>query len=127
MTKFSNLNNSIKVAIYVYALSLIGFLATIFLFFQDRMDIPLGLILGGFVCGTLSLISGFLEKKDEQNHSATLSIVMIGVKLIVVVTVAIIIALMYFSWNLPIFNLVSFIAIYTLAAIFNIVLHLSTK
>ena len=66
MNYFKQANNSIKTAFLTYSLTLVGLLATAFLFFLERMDIPLGILLGGVFCGTLSLVTGLLENKDEK-------------------------------------------------------------
>ena len=127
MRFFQEVNNSIKTAFITYAVTLIATLSTIFLFFQDMMDIPLGILLGGSLFGTLSLISGFLEKKDEDRKTPIYSIVLIGVRFLLLIAITIVIAFMYYRWNLPIFNVFAFVGAYTVSIIVMIIVYLIYK
>ena len=127
MRFFQEANNSIKTAFITYAVTLIATLSTIFLFFQGMMDIPLGILLGGSLFGTLSLLSGFLEKKDEDRKTPIYSIVLIGVRFLLLIAVTIVIAFMYYRWNLPIFNIFAFVGAYTVSIIVMIIVYLIYK
>ena len=127
MRFFQETNNSIKTALLTYALTLIATLSTIFLFFQGMMDIPLGILLGGSLFGTLSLVSGFLEKKDEDRKTPIYSIVLIGVRFLLLIAITIVIAFMYYRWNLPIFNIFAFVGAYTVSIIVMIIVYLIYK
>ena len=127
MRFFQETNNSIKTALLTYALTLIATLSTIFLFFQGMMDIPLGILLGGSLFGTLSLVSGFLEKKDEDRKTPIYSIVLIGVRFLLLIAITIVIAFMYYRWNLPIFNVFAFVGAYTVSIIIMIIVYLIYK
>ena len=127
MRFFQEANNSIKTALLTYALMLIATLSTIFLFFQGLMDIPLGILLGGSIFGTLSLISGLVEKKDEDRKTPIYSIVLIGVRFLLLIAITIVIAFMYYRWNLPIFNVFAFVGAYTVSIIIMIIVYLIYK
>lgn len=127
MRFFLSANNPIKTAIVTYLLTLIGLLSTIFLFFKGMMDIPLGILLGGGVFGTLTLISGMLEKKDEERKTPIYSIILIGVRFLLLILLTIIIALMYYRWNLPIFNVFAFVGAYTVSIIAMVIIYLIYK
>ena len=127
MRFFQEANNSIKTAFITYAVTLIATLSTIFLFFQGMMDIPLGILLGGSLFGTLSLVSGFLEKKDEDRKTPIYSIVLIGVRFLLLIAITIVIAFMYYRWNLPIFNIFAFVGAYTVSIIVMIIVYLIYK
>ena len=127
MRFFQESNNSIKTAFITYAVTLIATLSTIFLFFQGMMDIPLGILLGGSLFGTLSLVSGFLEKKDEDRKTPIYSIVLIGVRFLLLIAITIVIAFMYYRWNLPIFNIFAFVGAYTVSIIVMIIVYLIYK
>ena len=127
MRFFQEANNSIKTAFITYAITLVATLSTIFLFFQGMMDIPLGILLGGSLFGTLSLVSGFLEKKDEDRKTPIYSIVLIGVRFLLLIAVTIVIAFMYYRWNLPIFNIFAFVGAYTVSIIVMIIVYLIYK
>ena len=127
MRFFQEANNSIKTAFITYALTLLATLSTIFLFFQGLMDIPLGILLGGSIFGTLSLISGLVEKKDEDRKTPIYSIVLIGVRFLLLIAITIVIAFMYYRWNLPIFNIFAFVGAYTVSIIVMIIVYLIYK
>ena len=127
MRFFQEVNNSIKTAFITYAVTLIATLSTIFLFFQGMMDIPLGILLGGGLFGTLSLVSGFLEKKDEDRKTPIYSIILIGVRFLLLIAITIVIDFMYYRWNLPIFNVFAFVGAYTVSIIIMIIVYLIYK
>ena len=127
MRFFLSKNNSIKTAIITYLITLIGVTSTIFLFFKEMMDIPLGILLGGGVFGSLALISGLIEKKDEERDSPIYSIIMIALRFLLLVALTIIIALMYYKWNLKIFNVFAFVGAYLASIIAMIVVYLIFK
>ena len=127
MRFFQEANNSIKTALLTYVITLIATLSTIFLFFQGLMDIPLGILLGGSIFGTLSLISGLVEKKDEDRKTPIYSIVLIGVRFLLLIAITIVIAFMYYRWNLPIFNVFAFVGAYTVSIIIMIIVYLIYK
>lgn len=127
MRFFQEANNSIKTAFLTYLLTLIATLSTLFLFFQGLMDIPLGILLGGSIFGTLSLISGLVEKKDEDRKTPIYSIVLIGVRFLLLIAITIVIAFMYYRWNLPIFNVFAFVGAYTVSIIIMIIVYLIYK
>lgn len=127
MRFFLSKNNSIKTAIITYLITLIGVTSTIFLFFKEMMDIPLGILLGGGVFGSLALISGLIEKKDEERDAPIYSIIMIALRFLLLVALTIIIALMYYKWNLKIFNVFAFVGAYLASIIAMIVVYLIFK
>ena len=127
MRFFLSKNNSIKTAIITYALTLVGFISTIFLFFIEMMDIPLGILLGGGVFGSLALVSGLVEKKDEERTTPIYSIILIALRFLLLVALTIIIALMYYRWNLKIFNVFAFVGSYLASTIAMIVVYLIFK
>ena len=127
MRYFKEANNSIKTAFITYALTLVCLLATTFLFFIGMMDIPLGILLGGVFCGTLSLVAGLLERKDEIEASAKYSIIMIAIRFVLLIAFTIIIALMYYRWDIKVFNVFSFIGAYLVSTIILIVTYLIYK
>ena len=127
MRFFLSKNNSIKTAIITYLITLVGFCSTIFLFFMGMMDVPLGILLGGGVFGSLALISGLAEKKDEERDTPIYSIILIGLRFLLLVALTIIIALMYYRWNLKIFNVFAFVGAYLTSTIAMIVVYLIFK
>ena len=127
MRFFQEANNSIKTALITFLLTLVATLSTLFLFFKGMMDIPLGIMLGGGVYGVLSLTSGLLEKKDEERKTPIYSIILIGVRFLLLIGLTIIIAFMYYRWNLPIFNVFAFVGTYTVMTIAMVIIYLIYK
>lgn len=127
MRFFQEANNSIKTALVTFLLTLVATLSTLFLFFQGMMDIPLGILLGGGVYGGLSLASGLLEKKDDERKTPIYSIILIGVRFLLLIGLTIIIAFMYYRWNLPIFNVFAFVGTYTVMTIAMVIIYLIYK
>ena len=127
MRFFQEANNSIKTALITFLITLVATLSTLFLFFKGMMDIPLGIMLGGGVYGVLSLTSGLLEKKDEERKTPIYSIILIGVRFLLLIGLTIIIAFMYYRWNLPIFNVFAFVGTYTVMTIAMVIIYLIYK
>ena len=127
MRFFQEANNSIKTALITFLITLVATLSTLFLFFKGMMDIPLGIMLGGGVYGVLSLTSGLLEKKDEERKTPIYSIILIGVRFLLLIGLTIIIAFMYYHWNLPIFNVFAFVGTYTVMTIAMVIIYLIYK
>ena len=127
MKLFKSLNNFIKTAIVTYIVTLLALFATTFLFLQGMMDIPLGILLGGFACGSINLASGLLEKKDDEERNAKYSIIFIIIRFVLFLGLTVLIALMYYLWDLKIFNLFAFIGAYSVSIIILIIIHLIYK
>lgn len=125
--KFGLLNNSYKVGIITLLTSLLGFLATIFLFFMGYKDIPLGIILGGCVIGGLNLLSGFLETIDQKNKTIKFSIMMVIIRFVVIVSLSVVLALMYYRWEIKLFNIFAFVGVYTVSAIITGIVYFKER
>lgn len=118
------LDRNIFTAIVVFGISIIGFLSTIFLISGEHKDIPLGFIYSGVIISILYLATYFLSKLDEKKQLAAFSIASITIRLVVTITALLIAALMYYRWNLPLFNIFVFIGVYTVGALTFILSHI---
>ena len=87
MKKFWNQSLEFKALIISVAVTLIGFMGTAFLFWFQRYDIPLAVLLGGFVI-FLSWFLLFLSKR-KGNKDIKLDIVFIYIRLGLIVGLAI--------------------------------------
>ena len=124
---FSKLSGSVKIALLMYALAVLSFALLIPFFFFQMMDIPLGAFLGGTISGTMYLLSSLAEASDAKKGNATLTIMMQGMRFIVVAGVMVVISLMYFKWDMKIFNPFAYIALYTVSVVVNVIVMLRER
>ena len=120
-------SNSTVTAFLIFGLTVVAVLASLFCFFIGRMDIPLGFLLGGVLTGGLSLLATLAEKRDEKKQVATFSILIIAVRLMLLIGISLLLAFMYYRWEMKIFNLFSFVGIYTASIVCSVVVHLISK
>ena len=119
--------HSLVTACLTFAVTILATLITLFCFFNGHKDIPLGFILGGVVSTILCLLSALAEKQDDKKEGTTFSIIVIILRMVLLVAVTLIIAFMYYRWNLPIFNIFSFVGMYTGSIIIMVIVHLISK
>ena len=119
MNKIRKLENNLLAAIAVYAISVLGFAVSSFLLFinKNHQDVPLGFLFAGAVIGTLYLVSHFLILEDEKKESSARSITSVGMRLFIIIGVLILLAFMNYRWNIHLFNIFVFIAVYTFGTI----------
>jgi len=127
MKFFLKLNSSFKIAILTYLVSLVGFLALLFLFFIGHMDIPLGAILAGAIIGSTNLIVGFIEKSNANKDTGVLAVIFVGVRTFIILGIMVVLALMYYRWGMPYFNIISFVAVYTVNIIITVIVHIKER
>ena len=124
---FDKFSGSVKIALFMYAFGVLAFVLLIPFFFFQLMDITLGALLGGITSGSMYLLSNVAEKSDAQKGNATLTIIMQGVRFFVVAGVMVLISLMYFKWDMKIFNPFSYIALYTVSVVVNVIVMLHER
>ena len=127
MKFFKSLNASLKIAILTYFVSFFGFLILLFLLFNGHQDIPLGVILAGGVIGTINLIAGLIEHFTANKEGAIISVVFVALRMFIIIGVMILIALMYYRWNMPYFNVIAFVVVYSVSIIITIIVHLKER
>ena len=118
--------SNLLTAIVVFTISVLGFAASSYLLTSEFIHIPLGFLFSGGVIGSLYLFSHFLLKKDNEDAKATWSIIAISARFAIIIAAMIIIALMYYRWNLPYFNLFVFIGVYTAGVITFVISYLTS-
>lgn len=121
---YNSYSDSFLTAILSSFITLLAFALTIFCFFIGQKDIPLGFLLGGVVISGLYFLSALAERFDDKKQSYTFSIIVIGIRMVVLVSISILIALMNYRWGVVVFNLFTFIASYTVGVISNVIIHL---
>ena len=122
-----NLGNSSKIGLLTVVISLIGFIATFFLFFFNLQDVPLGILLGGLIFGGLSLLAGIMEKKDEIEHSYKFTLIFIIARFAVAIGLIVGVACLYFLVDYKIFNFYAVIGVYTLHTIITMIVYFISK
>ena len=90
-----------------------GFLATMFLFWFHRYDIPLAILLGGMI-PILTWLFLFLLKRKGQPH-LKLDIVLIYLRLALITSLAILFAVLQFAYSIvivsPIVLIIAYLAV----------------
>ena len=121
------LDNNLLTAIIVGVATLIAFAVTSFLISTSLQDIPFGILLSGGILATTYVISSFLIKLDEGKDTWIGNLASIVLKFVVSVTSLLIFGLMYYRWNIKLFNIFTFVGVYTLGTIVFILLFVIKK
>lgn len=111
-------------AIFIFVVTIIGFASTSFLLTSQYIDIPLGFLYSGGILSILYFISHFFVILDEKKEFANFSIAAIGIRFAVMIATLIIAAMMYYRWDLKLFNIFVYIGVYTISTLFFVILHL---
>lgn len=113
MTKFKDQLLEFRAFIISLIVSVVGFLATAFLFWFNRYDVPLAVLTSGLIV-TLSWLFLYLNKKKEKPN-LKLDIVFIYLRLTLIVILAIVFIVLELTVSLvtvsPVFLVVSYLAI----------------
>lgn len=121
------IERNLRVALFVSLLTLVAIVSSIYCFFVNFMEVPLGFALGGVIVSGLYLVGHFLYQIDVKNGEVKYSILMVGIRNIILISSIIIFALMYYRWGIKLFNIFAYIGIYTGGVIIYVVDHLVVK
>lgn len=127
MKFLSRLERNLRVSLLVCLLTIVAVISTIFCFFNGYKEIPLGFALGGGVVSLLYVVGHFLYQLDVKNGEVKYSILMIGFRNIIMISTIIVFALMYYRWDIKLFNIFAYIGIYTAGIIIFVIDHLVYK
>ena len=127
MKAIFQIERNLRVALFVALLTLVAIISSIYCFFINFMEVPLGFALGGVVVSSLYLLGHFLYQIDVKNGEVKYSILMVGIRNIILISSIIIFALMYYRWGIKLFNIFAYIGIYTGGVIIYVVDHLVVK
>ena len=127
MKLFRKLDENLNTAIVVGVITILAFAASSFLLPTDYIHIPLGFLLSGIVISGLYVMSHFLINIDIKRATATFSIVSIALRLVIITIVMVLMALMYYRWDIKLFNIFTFVGIYTAGVITFALLHIINK
>ena len=127
MKSIFQIERNLRVALFVALLTVVAIISSIYCFFINFMEVPLGFALGGAIVSSLYLVGHFLYQIDVKNGEVKYSILMIGIRNIILISSIIIFALMYYRWGIKLFNIFAYIGIYTGGMIIYVVDHLVVK
>ena len=113
MKKFWNQTVEFKALIISSTLTILGFLGTLFLFWFQRYDVPLAVLLGGLIV-SISWLILFMSKRGGKAR-IKLDIFVIYLRLGLVAIFAALFAFLQYAYNIvivsPIFLVVSYLVI----------------
>ena len=113
MKKFWSQNSEARALIVSTLLTVIGVGGTAFLFWFNRYDVPLGVLVGGAVV-VLTWLALYFVKKSNKPH-VKLDIALIYIRLAVIVLLAILFAVLAFSFSLvivsPLYMVIAYLVI----------------
>ena len=117
MNFLKKLDQNLLTAIIILVIALIGFGCSSFLIFTDLQHIPFGFLLSGGIIAFIHLISYLLVLLDKRNGTTMFSIVSISMRLVILLGSLLLIVLMYYRWNIKLFNVFVFVGMYTVSII----------
>ena len=113
MKKFWSQNSEARALIVSTLLTVIGVGGTAFLFWFNRYDVPLGILVGGIVV-ILTWLALYFVKKSNKPH-IKLDIALIYIRLAVIVLLAILFAILAFKFSLviisPIYMVIAYLVV----------------
>ncbi len=117
MNFFQKLDHNIWTAFVVLGVSLIGFACSCFLISTDMQDIPFGFLLAGGIIAFIHVFSFLMTLIDKCRGTTVFTIIAMIFRLVVVLASLVVVALMYYKWNIKLFNIFVFVGMYTVGVI----------
>ena len=117
MNFIKKLDRNLITAMVTSVIALVGFACSSFLISTDLKDIPLGFLLSGGVIALVYVLSYLLVRIDIKRGSTVFSIISLGVRLVVILTTLLLLAFMYYRWDIKLFNIFVFVGVYTASII----------
>lgn len=102
---YKNLNHFYKVCLISSLALVLIFILLIPLFFFDLKEIPLGVLLGGGISILFYFLQGLFEKKDLLKNSVKWAIILNIGRLLIFGSLLFLVAYLYYSLHLKIFNI----------------------
>ena len=122
MKKFWSLNSEARALIVSSLLTVIGVGGTAFLFWFQRYDIPLGVLIGGAVVA-LTWLALFFTKRGGQSK-IKLDIALIYIRLGLIVTLAVLFTVLQILWKVVIASPISLIVAYGIISILTMMVYI---
>ena len=126
MKLFQKLDNELLTAVLVFTISLIGFAVTSFLI-STHIDSPLGFILSGGIIALIYVLSSLFRKIDERRGTVVFSLISITLRLVLTIAAILLLVLMYYKWNIKLFNVFVFVGVYSLGIIIYMITYIKSR
>ena len=126
MKLFQKLDNELLTAVLVFTISLIGFAVTSFLI-STHIDIPLGFVLSGGIIALIYVLSSLFRKIDERRGTVVFSLISITLRLVLTIAAILLLVLMYYKWNIKLFNVFVFVGVYSLGIIIYMITYIKSR
>ena len=117
MNFIKKLDRDLITAMVTSVIALVAFACSSFLISTDLKDIPLGFLLSGGVIALVYVLSYLLVRIDIKRGSTVFSIISLGVRLVVILITLLLLAFMYYRWDIKLFNIFVFVGVYTASII----------
>lgn len=127
MKKFSDINIYLRVSIIEAIVTLVAFGISSFCFTNGHRDIPLGILLGGFLGSLVFVLEYVADRKDHERLSVKWAIVLMITRFFVFAGFLVMVAYFQFKLNWNIFNTFSYCGGYLATPIIFAVLLLLEK
>ena len=121
---FMNLTNTYKASFISIIIIIIIFLALLFGYFVNMMDLPNGLLAGGVVGSLSYLAMGLVDKFDKNKEKPILTIVVTIIRYILIGGLIVLAAFLQFKLNYRILNVFTVLGGYLVALITYVVILL---
>ena len=123
-TWFAKLTLLYKVTFVSFIAVVVGFLALLFAYFVNHMDLPNGLILGGSINVLAYLALAAVEKRDSEKKKPVLTIIITILRYLLIAAVIVLSALLQYKWGYKIFNLFTLVGGYLIPLLVFLVISL---
>lgn len=117
MSLIKKLGTNLFTALIVLIISVILFAATSFLLNSDYKSVPLGFLISGGLVSLTYVLTYFFNKIDEKNDTNYFSIVAIAVKFTIDAASIVMLGIMYYYWDIKLFNIFTYVGVYTFGTI----------
>ncbi len=124
MKLLRKLDSHLLTALIVFMTGVVGFAVTSFLLNTKYLDIPLGFILFSGIVALIYVLSHLLLAIDRRRGTATFSIIAITLRLVVMAVVLLMFFLLYYRWNVKLFNIFVLIGMYSVGVITFLLINL---
>ena len=122
MRKLWNQNKEAKALIISTILTILGFGGAAFLFWFHRYDIPFAILLGGGIVAVVWLFLYFIKRTNKPHIK--LEIALIFVRLILIVSLAVLFAILSYGFSIVVVSPIALIVSYFVVSIATLLIFI---